>query len=132
MNTIQGSGFSIEQMAGQYLSKDKRVINDNVTQSIASFGEILKKQTEIANDVELKFSKHANERLATRNIDLSEQQIERLEGAVKKAGEKGIKESLVMIDSVAFIVNVTNNTVVTAVGDSEERIFTNIDGAIIA
>ena len=45
--------------------------------------------------------------------------------------EKGMKESLVLVDDLAFIVNVKNKTVVTAVNDKEERIFTNIDGAVI-
>ena len=42
-----------------------------------------------------------------------------------------MKESLVLVDDLAFIVNVKNKTVVTAVNDKEERIFTNIDGAVI-
>ena len=52
---------------------------------------------------------------------------------VQKASEKGIKESLVLMDSLAFIVNVPNKTVVTAMdqGESGDNIFTNIDGAVI-
>lgn len=80
----------------------------------------------------LKFSKHASERLSSRNIDLSETQLKRLESGAKWAGEKGIKESLVMVDDLAFIVNIKNNTVITAVSDSEDKIFTNIDGAVIS
>ena len=50
-----------------------------------------------------------------------------------KASEKGIKESLVIVDSLAFIVNVPNQTVVTAMDqtESDENVFTNIDGAVI-
>jgi flagellar operon protein len=44
---------------------------------------------------------------------------------------KGIKESLIRVDDVAVIVNVGNNTVITAVDESEDRVFTNIDGAVI-
>ena len=53
--------------------------------------------------------------------------------AQKKAGEKGIRESLVLVDQLAFIVNVKNNTVITAMDQTEtdENIFTNIDGAVI-
>ena len=47
------------------------------------------------------------------------------------AREKGIGESLVLVDDLAFIVNVKNNTVITAMDDSSEGIFTNIDGAVI-
>ncbi len=58
--------------------------------------------------------------------------MERLENGTTKAREKGIRESLVMVDDMAFIVNVKNNTVITAVGDSDGSIFTNIDGAVIS
>ena len=39
-----------------------------------------------------------------------------------------------MVDSLAFIVNVPNKTVVTAMdqGETEKNVFTNIDGAVIA
>ena len=64
---------------------------------------------------------------------MSDDQSRRLESGVEKAGEKGIQESLVMVDSLAFIVNIPNKTVVTAMdqAESENNIFTNIDGAVI-
>lgn len=74
----------------------------------------------------------ANERLANRNINLSAEQMERLENGTTKAREKGIQESLVMVDDLAFIVNVKNNTVITAMNDKTDSIFTNIDGAVIS
>ena len=82
---------------------------------------------------DLRFSKHAAGRLEERNIALSDEQMIRLNDAARKASEKGIKESLVIVDSLAFIVNVPNNTVVTALDrtDSEDNVFTNIDGAVI-
>ena len=95
------------------------------------FHEILRDKQAAVRSEELKFSKHANERLASRNIDLSDDQYRRLESGAKKAYEKGIKESLVMVDDLAFIVNIKNNTVITAVNEGEEKIFTNIDGAVI-
>ena len=79
----------------------------------------------------LKFSKHANQRLASRNINLSDEQMARLSEGTDRARRKGINESLIMVDELAFIVNVKNNTVVTAVEGGEEKIFTNIDGAVI-
>ena len=58
--------------------------------------------------------------------------LKRLENGTNKAREKGIKESLVMVDDLAFIVNIPSKTVVTAVNDPEEGVFTNIDGAVIS
>ena len=82
---------------------------------------------------ELKFSKHAAGRLADRNIELSTKQLERLNDGVRKAGQRGIKDSLVIVDSLAFIVNVPNQTVVTAMDSTEtnDNVFTNINGAVI-
>ena len=131
MNQLQNGRFvSIEQMTNQYLDTAAKKKPTNVSQTTgASFRQILEeKQTQTG---ELRFSKHANERLASRNIQLSTEQRERLEGGVDRASQKGIRDSLVMVDNMAFIVNVTNRTVITAVGDGDDKIFTNIDGAII-
>ena len=82
---------------------------------------------------EIKFSKHAAGRLADRNIELTKTQMERLQEGTERAGEKGIKESLVIVDELAFIVNVPSSTVITAMNqqDATENVFTNIDGAVI-
>lgn len=132
MNQIGNSFTSIEQVAGQYLNpakeKTKAVNNTGV-----SFEDILRKQLQGETTTPLKFSKHASMRLDQRDITLSAEQSERLEAGVQKAEEKGIKESLVIVDSLAFIVNVPNQTVVTAMDSTEtmENVFTNIDGAVI-
>ena len=130
---IQKNNFlSIEQVKDQYLNQ-KKTVTTPVTPSI-SFNDILKaKSLETADKSELRFSKHAENRLSDRNITLSKEQLNRLNSGARKASEKGINESLVMVDSLAFIVNVKNNTVITAMDstDSNENIYTNIDGAVI-
>ena len=122
--------YSIEQMRGQFLNQGNTAESKISSVQGQSFAEILE-QKKIAERGELKFSKHASERLLSRNIDLSESQKERLNHAVQAAQAKGIKESLVMMDNLAFIVNVKNNTVITAVAGGEEKIFSNIDGAVV-
>lgn len=122
--------YSIEQMRGQFLNQGTATEQNVSIGKGQSFAEILE-QKKIAERGELKFSKHASERLVSRNIDLSEEQKARLNQAVKAAEAKGIKESLVMMDNLAFIVNVKNNTVITAVAGGEEKIFSNIDGAVV-
>lgn len=142
MNGIDKKFTSIQQVTDQYLTQKNETVADAGTQ--VSFEEVLRKtrqsrQTQIdtAGTVSgigpLKFSKHAVMRLESRKIRLSEEQNERLESGVRKAGEKGIQDSLVIVDSLAFIVNIPNKTVVTALEKSEadESIFTNIDGAVI-
>jgi flagellar operon protein len=121
---------SIEQMT-ERLNSAKNNISVNKQSIQTPFSEILKEKQAVGEAGELKFSKHANERLASRNIDLTDEQYKRLENGAMLAGSKGIQESLVMVDNLAFIVNIKNNTVVTAVNNGEEKVFTNIDGAVI-
>lgn len=127
-NHINNGIPSINQMAQQIGKPGRQQINQAAG---SSFEQLLRERVD-SGSIELKFSKHANERLQSRNIDLSDEQLERLETGVNKAQTKGINESLVMVDDVAFIVNIRNSTVITAVSDMEEQIFTNIDGAVIA
>lgn len=123
-------GYSIEQMHSRLVQAGQQPEKKTSGVCGQSFAEVLELKT-AAKSGELRFSKHANERLVSRNIDLSETQKERLNQAVKAAQAKGIKESLVMMDNLAFIVNIKSNTVVTAVAGGEERIFSNIDGAVV-
>ena len=59
--------------------------------------------------------------------------MDRLKSGLEKANTKGIRESLMIMDDLAFIVNVPNSTVITAMDstNSNEQVFTNIDGAVI-
>lgn len=132
MNKINNRITSIEQIADRYLNtRGSEALNK--TAAGLSFEEILKQKQDVSESLELKFSKHATMRLEDRNINLSKEQSERLESGVQKASEKGIRESLVIVDSLAFIVNVPNKTVVTAMDqtESDDNIYTNIDGAVI-
>lgn len=133
MNQISNQFLSIEQITDQYLNQSQNNKSGYVTD--VSFEDVLRqKQTQaVMESSELKFSKHAANRLNDRNILLTDSQSIRLENGVKQASEKGITESLVLVDSLAFIVNVPNKTVVTAMDQAETNgnIFTNIDGAVI-
>ena len=131
MEIRQSQFLSLNELQKQYLKKTTKTTEQVNVQGL-SFGEIWKKKTG-ETEVELRFSKHAANRLADRSIILSDNQLNRLTEGAKKAGEKGIKETLVMVDQLAFIVNVPNNTVITAMDQTQanENVFTNIDGAVI-
>ena len=133
MNQISNQFLSIEQITDQYLGNQKTVQKTSIPQ--VPFEEVLrqKQAQNVVDNSSLKFSKHAVNRLSDRNIYLTDAQNVRLENGVKQASEKGITESLVLVDSLAFIVNVPNRTVVTALDQTEanSNIFTNIDGAVI-
>ena len=96
-----------------------------------SFGQIFTQKSIEENG--LKFSKHASFRLNDRGIEMTQSQVSRLNEGARKAAEKGIKDSLVLVDDMAFIVNIPNQTVVTAMDSTEtiENVFTHINGAVI-
>ena len=118
-----GSGISIPN-GGQSTS--------GITKPNSSFEDIFAKK--LFDNKEVKFSKHAESRLQTRNIKLTEEQKSKLNDAINKAGEKNVKDSLVMVDDIAFVVNVREKNVVTVLNKDEMKnnVFTNIDGAVIA
>lgn len=93
-----------------------------------SFQEILSEQL----NQPLSFSKHANQRTEERKIQISENDLSRLEDACDKAQQKGIKDALIVMNDSAFIVNAPNKVVITVVDKNEMKsnIFTNIDGAL--
>jgi len=119
--------LSIEQVREQFSLNLKNNAQKSV-ESNNSFLSILESKNE-----EIKFSKHANNRLMDRNINLSTTQLERLNAAKEMSSQKGIKNSLVLVDDYAFIMNVPSSTIITAMDKNETKnnVFTNIDGAII-
>lgn len=134
MNINNSQFLSIEQLQDQYLKQQKVNSGNKMSQGM-SFEEILHKQhAQGTPAVEaVRFSKHAANRLSDRKIELTDDQLERLNDGTKKAGAKGIRDSLVLVDQLAFIVNTKSNTVITAMDQTEadENIYTNIDGAVI-
>lgn len=82
---------------------------------------------------ELKVSKHASERLAERNIQISESEWQRVSDKVFEARKKGVKDSLVLMEQAALIVSAKNATVITAMDrmEAKDQLFTNIDGTIL-
>ena len=81
----------------------------------------------------LHFSAHAPQRMQQRGIDLTPLELEKLQGAVDTAANKGSKSSLVLMDERAFVVSVPNRTVITALeGEGlKDQVVTQIDSAVI-
>jgi len=91
--------------------------------------------TEVLQDVQsVRFSNHAQKRLQSREIYLNNESVTRLSEAIDKAEKRGGKSSLVMVDDLAFIVNVQDRTVVTALDKDQrgEGVFTQIDSVVFA
>jgi len=102
---------------------------NKIVEGKSSFDSIFRNEFD-----KLKFSNHATKRIESRELELSNSDMTKLQNAVKKAEEKGAKDSLVMMDSRAFLVNIPNKTVITAldVAKSSDNIFTNIDSVVFA
>lgn len=84
--------------------------------------------------IPIHFSRHAQRRLEARHIALDEDETSRLRQAFDALARKGGRQSLVMLDRVALVVNVPSGTVVTAMapGERKEAVFTQIDSVAIA
>ncbi|MCL1848454.1 MAG: flagellar protein [Clostridiales bacterium] len=96
-----------------------------------TFRQALEDQLQKSSDVS--FSKHAVNRAIERKLDLSEDNIARLNKGVRLAEEKKLEDPLILVDKTAFLVNMKHNRVITTV-DAEElmgNVFTNIDGTVI-
>lgn len=90
---------------------------------------------ELLNEAQqtLKISKHASQRIAQRNINISDVEWNKIEEKMQVAKSKGLNESLFLTKNAALIVNVKNAIVVTALDRTEagNQVFTNIDSAIL-
>ena len=105
---------------------EKNKQSSAVSQEQTSFKEILDKQL-------LKFSHHAEIRMAQRGIELPSERINQLNDAIDSAASKGAKDSLIVLGDIAMIVNVPSRTVVTTMDGTQMKsnVFTQIDSAII-
>ncbi len=92
------------------------------------FADVLAKTNQVT------FSTHAQKRIESRDIDLGNGKMERLADAVDKAKAHGGNESLILMDDLAFIVNVKSGVVVTTVDVNQrsQSVFTKIDSVVIA
>jgi len=110
--------------------KSQGKIPAEASHNTKSFAEVLGDQQ---HGMEVKLSAHAQRRLAQQNITISRQDITRIGAAVQKAEMKGARESLMLLEDLALVVNIRNRTVITAIDKTRQRdkIFTNIDSTVI-
>ncbi|MBI3761208.1 MAG: flagellar protein [Chloroflexi bacterium] len=97
----------------------------------ATFAEALDRA---GRDAGVRFSSHAQKRMEVRDIRLDDTGLARLNDAVERAARHGGRQSLVLMDDLAFIVNVRDRLIVTALdgGSRKEGVFTQIDSVVLA
>ncbi len=122
------NNLNIKRLENQLISNSKGKHSVKRDKSFDQVLESIKKR-----ELEIKFSKHAVERLNNRDMDLNMDEIYRLNNAFQKAKSKGVKDALIIMDDKAFIANINNNVIVTTINKEQlkDNVFTNIDGAVI-
>lgn len=123
------NNINIKQLESQLVSSSKpNIKKNNINKDFRQILDNIK-----SKDDEIKFSKHAVERLNSRNLNLSRDEMNRLKSAINKAESKGVNDALILMDDIAFIANIHNKVIITTVNREQlkNNIFTNIDGAVI-
>ncbi|MHA6251291.1 TIGR02530 family flagellar biosynthesis protein [Oceanobacillus sp. CAU 1775] len=111
----------------KYALQFPNVAKPKQTQPTTSFEEVLKAESN------LKISKHASDRIKERNIEITDKLWQTIGERVQEAKQKGVTDSLVVLNDAALLVSAKNNTVVTAMDRTESlsKTFTNINGTIL-
>lgn len=114
------------------LDQEQKKRNTRTVEKQNSFQDILHQEIKKTEE-NIKVSSHANRRLSERNIILNDGDLKSLSKAMDQASGKGANQSLMLYKDMAFIASVRNRTLITAMDpqNSKEKIFTNIDSAII-
>jgi flagellar operon protein len=99
--------------------------------SAVQFSSVLEDELQAPGRV--RFSAHALKRMDERGIQLTPGDQVRVTRALDEAAAKGARESVLLMDRLALVVNVPNRTVITAVphGEAGDSVFTNIDSAVV-
>lgn len=97
-----------------------------------SFDQVLQQKLQQTQN-QLQFSKHSQERIQQRGIEMTEDLLAQMNEAADSARQKGAKDVVMITQQAAFVVSVANNTVITAMNGNEMKnnIFTKIDGAVL-
>ena len=121
----------IERVSSQRYQQSAMQMQQTVAN--ASFDLLLRQEMDKALETrDVEFSKHAIIRAEERGIDITPDLIDQLRGSMIRAQAKGATNILAMDSEKAFIINVPNAKVLTAItqDDMKENVFTNIDGAV--
>ncbi|WP_252313804.1 TIGR02530 family flagellar biosynthesis protein [Sinobaca sp. H24] len=94
----------------------------------ASFADLLHSQ----QTKPLKISRHAEKRIAERNVRVSDGEWKAIEEKMPEAKRQGVKDSVVWTSRAALVVSAENHTVITAMTHQEatNHVFTNINGTM--
>ena len=126
-------GPTLDQMLSHGVTQTGRPPSQAPAPSRAEgeFSRVLEKALDSSPQV--RFSRHAEERIRSRGIQITPHELDRLNQAVRIAEARGAKDSLVVSGPLSYVVDVPGRTVVTALYGEQARghVFTNIDSAVV-
>ena len=113
-------------------SRDRIAVPERNASAFEATLEKARQELEIERQA-VHLSAHAVERLAQRDISMTPQDQKDLARAVDILDQKGARDALILREDAAFVVNIPNRTLVTAISHSElqQRIFTQIDSTML-
>jgi flagellar operon protein len=130
MPEINGLSVPFLPVGGAKALKQRPFIEgSNVASGNSKFDDVFAKELG-----KVQFSGHAKARIESRDLVLSNGDLQKLEAAVEKAKAKGSNDSLILMDEKAFIVNIPNNKVITIMDRDRlsDNVITKIDSAVFA
>ncbi len=130
---IDDQNTYINRVGGQKSRPNTKGLN-KLPENVDTFNKFLKNKLEnnSTEDVGVKLSGHAKKRLEERNLTLDGNEFLKIREGIDKLKQKGGKDSLIVTNQAAYIVDVDNQTVVTAMdkNDMAENVFTKIDSTL--
>lgn len=131
MNSLDFRRYSSTISTGKVLPNTQVSTPVKKAEPTTAFSDVLKEQ--LGSTGGLTFTNHAKSRVEDRNIDLSNKDMDRLNEGLQIAKDKGLDQTLILMDKNAFIVSAKNNKVITTMGHSDllGNVITNIQGTVI-
>jgi flagellar operon protein len=132
MSQSNVNNFLIPNVTKLPSQKNVKKVKDTSEQiQNSEFNSLLKDKIQDNSGISL--STHAARRLQERNLEMDGAEILKLKDAFKKLEIKGGQDSLVITEKAAYIVDVANKKVVTAIdkGSLLDNVFTKIDSTVM-
>lgn len=119
-------------VAPQQATRPGRSTSDKAAAK-ASFADALQQARQATEPAPFKLSAHAEQRVSQRGISMTPAERDRIGDALQQLEASGARDALLLRPDAAFVVNVPNRTIITAMHQTElhRRVFTNIDSALL-
>jgi len=123
--------YLIPQINNRVVKGQNGVNTGKEIENPSEFKELLKENIDGPKE-DVEFSGHALKRMKQRNLTMDNEEYLKLKEGIEKLKNKGGQDSLIVTNKAAYIVDVANNKVVTAMDkeDMAENVFTKIDSTL--